>query len=83
MLEKTILVKELKSSVAIRISVKTNRGTASREIARFTKTGMGWVALGAAGRHLTKTSMADHIVFDGTPETYRQLVDLGVIEERK
>lgn len=82
MLEKTIVVKELKGSVVLRVSVKTNRGTANKEIARFCKTGLGWVSLGAAARSLIKASMPDHISFDGTPETYRQLVALGVIEEK-
>jgi len=79
-MHKTLTVKELKNTIALRVTVTTQRGSATKEVARFANSGMGWVALGAAGRYLTTTMHLDEIAFDGSRDTYERLVGLGVID---
>jgi len=79
-MHKTLTVKELKNALVFRLTVTTRSGTATKEIARFANSGMGWVALGAAGRYLGATMYLDEIAFDGSRDTYERLVGLGVID---
>jgi hypothetical protein len=56
----------------------------TKEVARFSKSGMGWVCLGAAGRALIKgIGWVDEIKFDGSQHTYDMLVTLEVIEPKR
>lgn len=79
-MHKTLTVKELKNALVFRLTVTTQRGSATKEVARFANSGMGWVALGAAGRYLGTTMHLDEIAFDGSRDTYERLVGLGVID---
>ncbi len=82
-MHKTLIVKELKDAVALRIEIKTARGISRKEIARFCKSGMGWVTLGAAGRALINgAGFLDEISFEGSKETYDMLVSLEVIDPK-
>jgi hypothetical protein len=80
-MHKTLSIRENQAEIVLRISV-LHRGTKqNREIARFSKCGMGYVALGAAGRAIVKgVGYVDEINFNGHQDTYKMLVDLGVIE---
>ena len=76
-MHKTLIIRENKTEIVLRILIRTS----GREIARFQKCGMGYVALGAAGRAIVKgVGHIDEIAFDGQKETYDMLVNLGVIE---
>jgi hypothetical protein len=79
-MQKTLTIKELKSDIVMRVTVTTNRGSSTKEIARFANSGMGWCALGASGRYLLQYMNFDHVQFDGSRETYDRLVSIGVIE---
>ena len=82
-MHKALIVKELSAEIVLRVRVDTGRGVATREIARFQKCGMGYVALGAAGRVILQgVGYVDEIRFDGHADTYKLLVTLGVIEEK-
>ena len=52
----------------------------SIEVARFAKSGMGYCALGAAGRMLTSGISLDAIEFHGTQDLHDRLVGMGVID---
>lgn len=81
-MHKTLIIKELKDRIALRVNVKHDDGrSATVEVATFRKSGMGWVTLGAAGRELVKgLGYVDELMFDGHEDTYKMLVTLGVIE---
>lgn len=79
-MQKNLIIKETKTAIIMSAEVITSNGKSKKEIARFANSGMGWVALGAAGRQITKHAMLDSLTFIGKPETYAQLVALGVIE---
>lgn len=79
-MHKTLTVKELKNAFVFRVTVTTQRGSATKEVARFANSGMGWAALGAAGRYLGATMHLDEFVFDGSRDTFERLVALGVID---
>jgi hypothetical protein len=79
-MKKTLIIKELSAAIVMRVEATTARGTASKEIARFAKSGMGWCALGASGRYLLQHMMLDETRYEGSRETYDRLVALGVIE---
>jgi hypothetical protein len=82
-MHKTLVIRETQAEIILRIKV-IHRGTRNREIARFQKCGMGYVALGAAGRAIVKgVGHVDEITFDGHKDTYDMLVSLGVIEPLK
>ena len=83
-MHKTLIVRETKADIVLRICVETSNGKSTREIARFTKCGMGYVALGAAGRAITSgVGSVDAIKFNGHRDTYDMLVHLGVIEPKQ
>jgi hypothetical protein len=83
-MHKTLIVRENKADIVLRICVKTSNGASTREIARFTKCGMGYAALGAAGRAITSgVGSVDAIKFNGRGCTYDMLVHLGVIEPQQ
>lgn len=79
-MQKILTVKELKNDIVLRVTVTTAKGSATKEIARFARSGMGWCALGAAGRYLLQHMMLDETRYEGSRETYDRLVALGVIE---
>ena len=80
-LHKTLIVKELTAEIVLKVRVDSGRGIATREIARFQKCGMGYVALGAAGRTILQgVGYVDEVRFDGHVDTYKLLVSLGVID---
>ena len=79
-MQKNLIIKETKTSIIMSVEITTSNGKSKNEIARFSNSGMGWVALGAAGRQITKHAMLDTLTFVGKPSTYAQLVALGVIE---
>ena len=82
-LNKILIVKELKAAVVIKIRLETSRGIAYNEIARFRKSGMGYVALGAAGRALINgVGFLDEIRYDGSKDVYDRLVALEVIDPK-
>jgi hypothetical protein len=82
-MHKTLIIKELKNAIALRIEIKTARGIARKEIARFCKAGMGWVALGAASYALINgAGFLDEIKFEGSKDTYDMLVSLEVIDPK-
>ena len=79
-MHKTLTIRETQTEIVLRIRIETSRGKATREIARFSKCGMGYVALGAAGRAIINgVGSVDAIMFDGHRDTHDMLVDLGVI----
>jgi hypothetical protein len=81
MFQKTLIIAELKHDIVMRVQVSNSRGQQKAvEVARFAKTGMGRVALGAAGRAIITGAMPDDIQFTGHKDTYDMLVGLGVIE---
>lgn len=81
MYHKTLIIAELKNDIVLRVQVSTSRGQQKAvEVARFAKSGMGYVALGAAGRAIITGAMPDSIQFSGQQDTYNMLVNLGVIE---
>lgn len=80
---KTLRVTETKRHLLFQVLVTRATRETIREVARFSHSGMGWVALGASGRYLIEHMMLDHIEFCGTRETYQKLVDLGVIQPRE
>lgn len=83
-MKKTLAIRETRAEIVLRIKVTTSRGSSTREIARFIKGGMGYVALGGAGRAIIKSAgLIDEITFDGHSDTYEVLVDLGVIEPQQ
>ena len=82
--EKNVICKEMKHDFVIFVETRNRRGSAKREVARFPKdSGIGLAALGAAGRYIIGMVMADNVLYHGSPEGYRQLVGLGVIEEKE
>lgn len=82
-MHKTLIIREKQAEIVLRIKVKTHGHTGTREIARFSKCGMGYVALGAAGRAITNgVGFLDNLIFDGHRDTYDMLVSLGVIEQK-
>jgi len=80
-MRKTFIVKELKDAIAMYVSISTFNGCKTKEIARFCNSGMGWIALGSAGRYMLKCTDFDAIKYDGSKETYDRLVSVGVIEQ--
>ena len=83
-MHKTLTIRETQTEIVLRIRIETSRGKATREIARFSKCGMGYVALGAAGRAITSgVGSVDAIMFDGHRDTYDMLVHLGVIKPKQ
>ena len=76
---KTLIIKETKDHILFKLSVVTQRGTAVTEVARFRNSGMGWCLMGASGRYMLQHFMLDNIEFCGKEETYKRLVDLGII----
>lgn len=81
MFRKTLIITELKNDIVMRVQVSTSRGQHKAiEVARFAKVGMGYVALGAAGRAIINGAMPDDVQFNGQRDTYDMLVGLGVIE---
>lgn len=79
-MKRTLIVKENKRSIVLRVRVTTARGEATKEIARFATSGMGWCALGASGRYLLQHASFDEVVFDGHRDTLDRLVSIGIIE---
>ena len=77
---KTLTIKELKNDIVMRVTVTTNRGSSTKEVARFANSGMGWCALGASGRYLLQYMNFDNVEFDGSKDTYDRLVGIGIIE---
>ena len=83
-MKKTLIVKELTSAVVLRVQVENSRGKNTKEVARFSKSGIRWVCLGAAGRALINgIGWVDEIKFDGSQHTYDMLVTLEVIEPKR
>lgn len=79
-MNKVLIVKELKNHVALRVRVENDRGSRIDEVARFKKFGMGLVALGSAGRHLSQFGLFDELRYEGSRDLYDSLVQLGVID---
>lgn len=83
-MHKTLTVRETQTEIVLRIRIKTRGHQRTDEIARFQKCGMGYVALGAAGRAIINgVGYVDEITFDGHRSTYDMLVNLGVIEPKQ
>lgn len=79
-MHKTLIIKENQAEIVMKIRVKAHV-IKTREIARFSKCGMGYVALGAAGRAIIKgVGFIDELIFDGHQDTYDMLVSLDVVE---
>jgi hypothetical protein len=79
-MKKTLIIKELKHDIAFRVRVEAVGKTGVREIARFKKSGMGYAALGGAGRVIMSgLGYVDEVQFDGEQGTYERLLSLGVI----
>lgn len=79
-MEKTLIIKENKKHIALKVTVVTTRGVSTTEIARFSNSGMGFCALGSSGRYLLQHMNFDHVMYEGSQDTYDRLVALGVIE---
>ena len=80
-MKKTLIIKELKNNVVFRVRVEAVGKTGTREIARFAKSGMGYVALGGAGRLIMSgLGYVDEVQFEGEQGTYKLLLSLGVME---
>ena len=78
---KTLIVKETPRSVILKVRVQRDEGVTlgAIEVARFNKSGMGYCALGAAGRMMAESISLDAIEYDGTRDLYDRLVGMGVI----
>jgi hypothetical protein len=82
---KTLIVKETGKNIILKVEIARpgNKTVGSKDIARFAKSGMGYCALGAAGRLLCQSMGLDHIEYHGTLDTYRMLVGLGVLDPKR
>ena len=87
---KTLIVKETERNIILKVQITRPATLIDRvkvalgaiEVARFNKSGMGYCALGAAGRMITKSMTLDHIEFHGSRELYMRLVHLEVIDPK-
>ena len=79
-MHKTLTIRETQNEIVLRIRTETNRHKRTDEIARFSKCGVGYVALGAAGRAIINgVGYVDEISFYGHRSTYDMLVKIGVL----
>ena len=80
-MHKTLTIRETQTEIVLRIRIETSRYKRTDEIARFSKCGIGYVALGAAGRAIINgVGYVDEITFNGHRSTHDMLVKIGVIE---
>lgn len=79
-MQKSLIVKELKHGIALRVRIQIEDRAKETEVARFNKAGMGKVALGAAAQSLIKGGLFDEIRYDGSRDLYDKLVQMEVIQ---
>lgn len=80
MVHRILNIRENQAEIVLSVKLAMDSKTRTNEIARFSKCGMGYVALGAAGRAIVEgVGFVDEISFHGHADTYKMLVGLGVI----
>lgn len=81
MINRILTIRETQAEIILSVRIVMSGKSRTNQIARFSKCGMGYVALGAAGRAIVEgVGFVDEISFHGHADTYQMLVSLGIIE---
>lgn len=78
-MHKTLTIRETQTEIVLRMRTDTGSRKHTDEVARFSKRGIGYVALGMLVQIIKSIDQVDDITFQVNRDTYEMLLNVGVI----